>query len=152
MAANTANAIKAYLESLGLGVSVYRDAAPKNTGLPYILVHEGISVVPEPTFNSHDDTEGHVRELAQVDVWQIWKNLRTDTIEESYTLPDAITRALNGARLADAPTHVAGVRVIGVVRTIGNPDPKARDGAVGADDKVRHAITVEVRRTLTALA
>lgn len=153
MAANTGNAVKAYLETLGLGVSVYRDAAPKNTPLPYILVHEGISLVSEPKFNSFDDAEGHVRELVQVDVWQMWRNLRTDEIVESYTLPDAVVKGLHGARLSAAPTHVAGVTVQEVVRTVGNPSPTARDGAParGEEDKVRHAITIEVRRTLTAV-
>ena len=152
MAANSANAVKALLESLGLGVSVYRDAPAKNAALPYILVHEGISVVPDNAFNAFDDPEGHVRELVQVSVWQTWKNLRTGDIVESYTLPDAVYKALRGGRLPDAPTHVTGMTVTGMVRLVGDPSPTTRNApGRGEDDKVHTAITVEVRRTLTPL-
>jgi len=150
MSANTGNAVKALLETLGLGVSVYRDAAPLNTPLPVILVHEGISIVPEPSFSAFDDPEGHVRELVQVDVWQMWRDLRSGDVLESYTLPDAVVKGLRGASLATGPTRVSGVTVVDMVRTVGNPLPNAREAVGrGEQDKVRHAITIEVRRTLT---
>ncbi len=145
--------MKAFLEAQSLGVSVFRDAAPRNTPLPFILIHEGISIVPEPAFNAFDDSEGHVRELVQVDVWQMWRNLRTGDVLESYTLPDAVIKALKGANLnGNGPTRVSGVTVVGVVRTVGNPAPTAREGTGrGEEDKVRHAVTIEIRRTLTAV-
>ena len=149
MAANTANAIKAYLEAQGLGVSVYRDLQPPDTALPFITVFENIGMAPEPAFNSFDDSEKHVRELVQVDVWQMWRDT-TGEIQESYTLPDAVVKALMGARLSAGPTHVAGVNVVGMVRTLGEPGDVGPFGQP-LQGKVRHAITVEVRRTLTAV-
>lgn len=147
MAATTAGAIKAYLETLGLGVAVYRDRAPENTPLftdagaarPYVTVTEGISVVTDPAFNSFDDDQSHVIELAQVDVWQPWRYPEpAGGIAESYTLPDAVMAALDGSRLAEAPTHVAGMRLTGAVRLLEVDD-----------NVVHHAFTVEIRRILT---
>lgn len=140
MAANTANAIKAYIETLGLGVSVYRDRAPINIAPPYITVVEAISVTPERAFNSFDDAEKHVVELAQVDVWQAWHDASGYGIAESYTLADAVAKALDGALPTSPPTRVMGMRLTGMVRLL---EPE--------QNIVHHALTVEVRRTLTAV-
>lgn len=149
MAATTGGALKALLEAAGLGISVFRDRAPEGrtlvnaagTATPYVTVFEGVSVVPDPAFNSFDDDEHHVIELAQVDVWQQWRDPQTGAVTESYTLPAAVAAALNGARLSAAPTHVSGVVL--------------RDGPRRLleleENVVHHAITVEVRRTLTAV-
>lgn len=138
MAANTANAIKALIESLGLGVTVYRDRAPAGIAPPYVTVIEAISVTSDPQFNSFDDSDHHVVELAQVDVWQPWKDSARDGIAETYTLADALASALDGARLPDSPNRVAGMRLTGMVRLL-EPD----------ENLVHHALTIELRRTMT---
>lgn len=137
MSANTANAIKALIESLGLGVSVYRDRAPNIAVVPYVTVIEAISVTADSRFNSFDDPEHHVVELAQIDVWQPWRDASGNNVIEDYPLVDAIIVGLDGARLPDAPNHVAGTRLAGMVRDLEH-----------AKNIVHHAITVEVRRVL----
>src|SRR5687768_1064682 len=104
MAASTAGAIKAYIEGLGLGVPAYRDDKPPGQEPDYIEVHEDISTVPDGLFNAFDDPEGHVSELVQVDYYQRRRNPVTGAAVESYTIPDALTKALNGCRLPAAPT------------------------------------------------
>lgn len=140
MAANTANAIKALLEGLGLGVSVYRDRAPNNIAPPYITVVEAISVVSDPAFNSYDDPEHHIIEQAQVDVWQPWHDAAGTGVVETYTLADAVAKALDGTQPTSPPTRVSGMRLVGMVRLL------ELDQNI-----VHHAITVELRRTLTAV-
>jgi len=144
VSASTAGAIKAFLEARGLGVSVFRDEAPKQADgsphpLPYVTVAEAISIVRDPAFNSHDDPAGHVIETAQIDVWQSWRDATTRAVAESYTLGDAVALALAGARLPSAPTHTPGVHIVGIRRLL---EP------AGAPTVVHHAITVEIRRQL----
>lgn len=134
MAATTAGTIKAFLEAQGLGISVYRDRAPEGTPRPYVTVSEAISVVPD---DHGDFGQGEtVRELAQVDVWQPWRNPDRSNAE-SYTLTPAVFRALHGATLTAAPTHVYGCRVTGSVRLIED-----------AENVVHDALTVELSRVL----
>lgn len=141
MAASLGGAIKALLEGQALGVPVFRDRAPDNQPLPYIVVYEGIAIVAEPAFNAYDDPEGHVTELAQVSLYQKWRDEVTGALAESYTLADAMTLALHRNRLTTAPFHVAGMRVTeGPVRVL-DPD----------DNSVNHAVTVEVHRMLHRL-
>lgn len=137
MSASTAGALKAYIETLGLGVAAFRDVAPDNQPLPYIVIQEGISVRSEPAFNSYDDPEVHVSEAAQVVVCQQWRDPLTGAVVESYTLADAVQRALDGKRTTTAPTWVGGMTASAGVRI---PDVE--------DNTVRTVIDVEIRRTL----
>lgn len=138
MSANSANAIKALIEGLGLSVTVYRDRAPTTAIPPYVTVTEAISITADPHFNSFDDPDHHVVELAQVDVWQPWRDASGNGIVETYTLADAIARGLDGARLDTAPNRVSGMRLTEMVRLL---EPSR--------NLVHHAITVELRRTLS---
>lgn len=138
MAASSSGAIKALLESAGLGISVYRDTAPPDQGLPYVTVQEGISLVPEPAFSVFDDAAHHVTEEVQVNVWQQWRNPSTRAVTESYTLPDAVTAVLVGGLLTALPTY-GGHMLFG-----------SRQRLVEEDANVVHdSITVEIKRTLT---
>lgn len=134
MAATTSGALKAYLEAQGLGVSVYRDRAPEGTALPYITVSEAVSITVDQSGDFGATTTLTAVEDAQVDVWQAERNGLTG---ESYTLVPAVLRALHGANLTAAPTHVYGVRVTGDVRLV-EPD----------NNIVHEAITVEIHRVL----
>lgn len=136
MAATTAGALKAFLETQGLGVTVFRDRAREDQAYPYLTVAEGIAVTPEDTFNAYDDDDGHVVEVAQVDVWQTWRN-DDRTVAESYTLADAVALALHGAVLTASPHFVGAVSVSSVTRLL-----------EVEENVVHHAVTVEVRRTL----
>lgn len=136
MAATTGNAIKALIEAAGLGVTVYRDQAPK-VAMPYVTVFEAITVTPEEAFNPRDDPEGHVTEEVQVDVWQQRRNADTLAITESYTLPDAVCLALSGGLLTALPTYGGHMRLIGRTRQLED------EGTV-----IHDVLTVEVRRTL----
>lgn len=139
MAATTSGALKALLEAAGLGIAVYRDEVPEGASYPHVVVREAIAITPEPDFNQHDDPEGHVRELVQIDVWQLHR-APDRSIAESYTLRDAIARVCQGATLPAAPFQVMGVLVQSMTRV---PEP------AGETPKVIHdAITLEVRRVL----
>lgn len=138
MAASLAGAIKALLESQSLGLPVFRDRAPDNQPLPYVVVFEAISIVASDAFNAYDDPEGHVTELAQVSLYQQWRDPGTRALTEDYGLADSMTQALRLNRLTTAPFHVAGMRVTeGPVRVLDE-----------SDNSVNHAVTVEVHRML----
>lgn len=137
MAATTGNAVKALIEAAGLGVTVYRDEAVPAAAMPYVTVFEAISVNPEAAFNAYDDPEGHVTEQVQVDVWQQRRNPTTNAITESYTLPDAVCRALAGKRLTALPTYGGHMQLVGRTRLLEDEGQTIHD-----------ALTVEVRRTL----
>lgn len=137
MSATSGGAIKALLEAAGLGIAVYRDQAPEDVAFPYVTVFEAISVTPEPAFSAFDDSEGHVAEQVQVDVWQQRRNPTTNAVTESYTLPDAVSRALSGGRLTSLPTYGGHMRLIGRTRQLED------EGTV-----IHDAITIEIRRTL----
>lgn len=134
MSASTAGAIKAHLETLGLGVAVHRDEAPEDATLPYIVVTEGISITRDATFNPR--TDDMARELVQIDVYDLKRNA-ANQVTESYTLPDAVRVGVNGVRLATAPKKVYGMVWVGSARI---PDPDS--------NVIRHAITAEVRRAM----
>lgn len=142
IAASNAGALKAYIEGLGLSLSAYRRRVPDGTARPYVRISERISVVPEAADNAYwDESESLVSEQVQVDLFQSEKN-SDGSLAESYTLPDALARALHGAQLASSgggapPTRVFGVRL--VQGPLELPDE---------ENVVRHVITLELHRHL----
>lgn len=136
MAATTAGAIKALVEGAGLGLAVYRDAAPKGTVMPYVTVEEGTGFVADRD-GLHDDGVDHtVQEFATVHLWQRWRDDRGRPADD-YALPDRLARSLRATRLPAAPTLVHGLRLAGRVRLL----------EVEAN-VVHHAYTVSIRRVL----
>lgn len=136
MAASTAGALKAYIEAGGLALAAYRDAAPKDAAYPHVLIHEAIALVPSLA-NARYDRAGTAPaglETVQVSLWQRWRDA-SGAMAESYGLADDLASLLDGAGLADAPTHVWGVRLVSSVRLLDT-----------AKNLVQHAITVEVVR------
>jgi hypothetical protein len=100
--------------------------------MPYLTVQDGLSIAPEGAWPQHDDAEGHVEEMVQVDVWQARS-------AESLTLPDAVALAFRGATLTGLPSHNPRACLLdGGPERI--PDPN--------DSVVHHALTLRVRRTL----
>ena len=68
MAASTAGALKAYIESLGLSLPAFRDKKPTGQDLDrWVEITEDVSTVPDGAFNAFDDPDGHVSEVAGVD-------------------------------------------------------------------------------------
>lgn len=112
MSANTAGALKALIESAGLGISAFRDERTKtNTAANWVTISDGISAVPA-SINTPYDPLGPkvVSELAQVDLWQTWRD-SNDNLIESSALPRSLVRVLDGARLPTSPTRTYGVTV-----------------------------------------
>lgn len=108
MAATTGGALKAYIEGLGLSISVYRDRAPTNLAPPYVTVDESLSVIPD---SLEDATYSTGVETATVHVWMPWKNQSTGALAESQTLVRDIVRGLQGHSLPAAPTRAYAVLV-----------------------------------------
>lgn len=146
MAATTAGAFKAWLESLGLGIPVYRDGKPKSSGVwKYLTVQEGIAIVDDQSGDFGDATSGAapttVIEDVQLDLYDLARELvngqpGTRNLED-YALPTTLHRLLRGNGLAPyAPTLVYGHRPISRVRW------------PITDNTVRHTWTVRVHREL----
>ena len=138
MSATVAGAVKARLESLGMGMSAFRDVAPPNQPLPYWTVQEGIGRAPEPAGDFGDpDNPGEVREEVQVDLWQA-RRKADGTSAEDYTLVHRTIQGLRGAVLDDVlggrcyPARVTDSRRI--------PDPDA--------NLIHDTITIQIVRAL----
>lgn len=110
MSARTATAVKAFLETLGLGVPVYADQAPAGKVPPFLVALE----LPQgATPDQHGDfgdpaADEAVTELAQVDVVQRLRDSAGRQADDP-ALADRVAVALRGARLPTAPWHVYGV-------------------------------------------
>lgn len=138
MAASTAGALKAYIETLGLGIAVFRDRVGQDATLPYSRIQEAITMTPRQSGDFGDtNRDALVTEEAQVDLWQQHRNPTTNAVTEDYTLQDTLAHKLHGARLTAAPKRVYGVRVLGVNR-----------GVDSDANTVHHQITVALDRAL----
>jgi hypothetical protein len=133
MAATTAGALKALIESLGLGISAYRDEAPAGTARPYCTIIEELVMVADA---SEDGKAGTVAETCQVDLWQDWHDMTTGGVKESYTLAPAVRRGIDGARIAAIGTAVPYIALVRHSLRLLEPD----------ENLVHTALTVEVRR------
>jgi hypothetical protein len=134
VATNLSNALKEYLEGLGLGIAAYKDAAPDDEKRPFATITEGISVTPDGFGDGGVGETG--TEMVQVDVWEDWRD-EDDNVVESSSLALAVARATHGAKLAMAPGRVYGVSVVSRRRLL-EPDTNT----------VHTAITANVRREL----
>lgn len=138
MSATTAGALKALIEAGGLGITADRDERSRlNTAANWVTISEGISAVPA-SINTPYDPLGPkvVSELAQVDLWQTWRD-DNKNILESAALAKSLVRLLDGARLPTSPTRTFGVTVRSSRRM--PPEQEA--------NLVHTAITVEVVRS-----
>lgn len=147
MAASTAGSVKAFIESLGLGVAAYRDGAPTtDTGAvkaatPYVVVQEGIGYDASLAGDFGDHTQVHtVTELVQVDLYQSARALASaggSVNTEDYLLPGRLQAALNGARLGP----------VGLQRVHGCAVRGGRRWPI-RDNIVRHTVDLQVTREL----
>lgn len=112
MSLRTATAVKAALESLGLGMPVYTDRPAPGRQPPHIVVTElPAGATPEGHGDFGDsNADEAVTELAQIDVTQRVKD-PAGRMAEDPTVPDRIAVAMRGGRLLTAPWHVYGVQL-----------------------------------------
>lgn len=142
MAATTSGAIKARLESLAFGVPVFRDGPREGQDEPYIVVQEGMPAGLDTTATGDfgdPNAEVNIIETITVDLVQrarVKTGARTTKNTERYGLAEAIAHALHGCALPAHPAPVHAVRVQDI------------DRIPIADNRVRHSITVQVRRQL----
>jgi hypothetical protein len=152
MAATTAGAVKALVESLGLSVTAYRDGAPTDADgnvdapFPHVVIQEGMAYDQDQAGDFGDPAAiQQVTELVQVDLFQLARKLvggvPGSVNAEDYLLPGKLRAGLHGARLAPIGLQ----RVAGVIVQGGRRWPIA-------DNIVRHTIDVLVRRELNRSA
>lgn len=129
MAATTAGAFKAFLESLGLGLPVYRDGLPVirwedrggqrvavHASPPAIVVQDGISLTDDASGDYGDDDAAVTGvELVQVDLFQLAREQVSPTTTRNTEDPELVRtlrRALRGLGIARyAPVPVYGTKV-----------------------------------------
>src|SRR3982074_3228636 len=96
--------VQSLLQPIVPGLIAYRKRAPAGQARPYVTIQGRISVVPGP---SEDGGSGTALELAQIDLWQDWKDLVTGAITENYPLLAALEHGLHGARTAPIGARTA---------------------------------------------
>ena len=106
-----AGAIKSVIESLGLGVSAYRDMAPPKAVLPFCVITEGVAWNVVPMGDTDASSELTIREQVQVDIYQ---ELRAadGTRTENPDLEDLVCFALQQTKLPTWVSIVYGVMIL----------------------------------------
>jgi len=139
MAASTAGAVKARLESLAFGVPVFRDGPREGQAEPYIVVQEGMPSTFDARAAGDAGADPQIIETLTGDLVQLARvktGASTTRVTERYGLAEAIAAALHGHGLPAHPAKVTAVRVQDI------------DRIPIADNRVRHSITVQVHRAL----
>ena len=67
-----------------------------------------LAIVPDKL---EDGAASTGKETVTIHVWMTWKDKTTGTLAESYTLPGAIIRGLQGQGLSAAPTRAYSVMI-----------------------------------------
>jgi hypothetical protein len=141
MAASTSGAIKARLESLNFGVPVFRDGPREGQDPPFIVVQESLPAGIDLVAAGDAGAEPQINETVTVDLVQLARvktGARTTRVTERYGLAEAIATALHGHSLPAHPAKVTSVRLQDI------------DRIPIADNRVRHSITLTIRRALLA--
>lgn len=116
MALTVAAALKAKIESLGLGLAAYRDEPPPGTEPPYVTLHERLNLTLDESGDNGANPTG--REEVQVDLWQDWRNA-DKSLAEDVSLIEGLTNGLHGASLVNVGTkRVYGCKVTLSVRQV----------------------------------
>lgn len=122
MAATTSGAVKAYVETLGLSLPVFRDGPRPDQAPPYAVVTEGQSIGLAATGNGDygdPNADVQITEIATVDVVQnarVKTGAATARNVERYGLVETLARRLHGCTLPAHPARVTAVRVQGIDR------------------------------------
>lgn len=134
MPSTTTGALKVKIESLGLGIPAYRDAAPEGHALPYVRIIEAISTVPDPM---EDHALGTGTELVQIDLFQAWRDASHAPLE-NYTLPGALLAGLEGAQIGNVGSKRVYTVLVRNMRRLLEED----------NNIVHHVIDVDLKREL----
>lgn len=144
MAMTSSGALKALIESAGLGLAAYRDAVPdaRKNDLPYVTIDELVSVVPE-RHGDKQDPDGHHGETETVTV-HLWERWRGDDgkAAENYSLPRELSKLLRSSPPFTYGSTAQGgaVRIYGVSIT-------ARARIIEEDSNIVHTTwTLALRR------
>lgn len=141
MAATTSGAIKARIESLALGVPVFRDGPREGQAPPFVVVTEALATTLDRGNGDFGDPAAVLSIVEKVGV-DLVQNARTKATAatapnaERYGLAEAIAHNLHGRPLPAHPAKVTAVRVIGI------------DRFPIKDNRIRASITVEIHRQL----
>lgn len=113
----SSGALKALIEASGLGIAAYRDAvrAEDKDRLPYVIIDELVSVVPDQ-HGDKQDVDGHHGETETVTLhlWERWKGDDGKPAED-YPLPRQLSKLLRTSQ----PFTYGSVEKGGVVRVYG---------------------------------
>lgn len=136
MAQTTAGALKQITESLGLGLSAYRDVAPPEAVKPYVIFTDGITI---QTVNGGDGGTGDtVVENVQGDLYEDAVLLDTRRVAESPSLSRDFKKGLHG----HDPVSIAGIHVY-AIRV-----PFSTRARLADENTVRTRFSVDVTRAL----
>lgn len=146
MALTAADALKAHIESLGLGLTAQRPTrggsrseprpAP-NRRLPFVVIDDVLPIVLGPM---QDGGAGPATEELQVELWMAyrWKPEGVGQPAENASLRDDLIRGLEGARLEPIGTSVVYVCRVRDVTPLPEPEHNI----------ARYVLTVAVIRRL----
>lgn len=115
MAATTSNVLKKIIESGGLGLGAYRDAAPPDAHTPFVVITEHITLSLDNDGDGGDpEAVDTAVENVQVDLYEDYLD-RSDParpiVVESYNLSWGLLRLLHRAIPLDPPPwHIYGIR------------------------------------------
>jgi hypothetical protein len=142
MSATTGAALKVLIEGGGLTLQAFRDRAPNGTKLvdpltgkptPYCTTAEGLSLTGD---GYEDGEESTTTELAQVDLWEPWRDAKEKPLE-TKGLPAALHRVLKHGRLPTSPTQVYGILIRNVIKRVDM-----------SNNLVQHSYTLGLRRVI----
>lgn len=140
----SSGALKALIESAGLGLAAYRDAAPadRKDDLPYVTLDENVAAVPE-RHGDKQDPNGHHGEAETMTV-HLWERFRGDDgkAAEDYRLPRELSKLLR----TSPPFTYGSTNSGGVVRVYG-VSITARARIIEEDANIVHTTwTLALRR------
>jgi hypothetical protein len=142
MAATTAGALKARLESLGTSVPFFRDGPRPGQEPPFGVITEALSIGLDTNGNGDygDPTaEINIVETCTVDIIQTARTKATTVtakVTERYGLVELFAHALHGHPLPAHPAKVTAVRVQDI------------DRFPIEDNRIRSSITVAIHRQM----
>lgn len=136
-ALTVSTALKQLIEASGLGVMGYRDHAPEDAEMPFVVITEAIASVPQRSGDA--STDDATEESVQIDLWEQWidRSGANPSLSEVPSRANALVAALHGSSLDSSPTKAYGIRVDNRTRRL---DREA--------NTVRNIIDVTVHRNL----
>lgn len=123
-AATTSGALKQLIEGAGIsGLNAFRDVVAASKAYPYVTVHEGVSLVPDPSSSPYDTgVSPSFIEEAQIDLWQQYRNPveGSNTLIEDTSMARKVIAAVHGKHFAGpvGAGKIFGVKVYNSMRVL----------------------------------